>query len=1063
MNQLKEDFPSSLVTKNNAGNLRYRSLDFFMLRLPLLPIDVYFNILSSDRLSYSKQIESISKMIENPIITEAIAVSSESLLQSLPNLQEDSLYNKKKIQTLHGISRYLLRMSTRATPFGLCSGVTNGRFGNEAKVVLPSITDFKKRARPDMEWLLKIVMLIESKREIVKQLYVKANDNIYLHGNTAKLHYHTNYGQNYKDQYNHSIKVTNILKDVLNIAEDSVNFGWLVSKVMKLHPKLKFEETQYYLWELLKGDFLISNLRLPLMSISPFNYLLNQLDQIQGIDDLKEQLYFIQDEIQKFNSLKIGNGEKTYLSITSLMKGITEVETPLQVDLSMEGTSVNLPENIKSDVEKAAELIWRLSPGNNENEFHHLQQYHKEFIKEYGFYREIPLSQLLDEEIGLGPPATYKNPISHRSELSSMSSINTQREAILQKIVFKSIVEKSVEIELTEEILQELEQKIITDKELPPSMELYFSIASPSAKELSNGNYTMVMGANPGSSGAGRTFGRFSDLFDEKFNQMLQSINDMEQDLYPDILFTEVVYTPSHGRKANVVISENIRSYELAINTNSSKSKEFTIPISDIVVGANSCNLYLKSKSQNKEIITTTGHRLSALHGPNVYRFIREVSLNRFKTWSRFNWGALKGAPFLPRLKCGRIIISPAEWNLSKTIMLDFKSEEKWSEKIKLYRKQWSTPRFLYLTKNDKRILLDLENQLHLDILEKDFNKLDSDDYLHLVEPGYNTQEECWISSPEGYYVGEFTFPLIKKDKSHLRNNNIFESNTVDLTKQKKYFPGSKWLYLKIYGMENKLDSFSGKPLLELFKLVQQEDWCSKFYFIKYKDPKSHVRIRIKGNQENLNSEGLKIINKWAKMLQKDGFISHMVLDTYIPELERYGGPKLIELAESIFEKDSLVACEWFKLNENQKNKLDKELFCVLNIINWLECFNLSFEEQLNWINQQVNYKSYLKEFRERKKIFLYFGNSNNNWSSLNSLQEGKAIFELFLQRKNAINKYLKELEHTSIDTDIKKIIKSFIHMSLNRIIGIDIKKEKMMFVLARHTLYNLRFFKLQE
>lgn len=830
MNQLTEN-KNSLVTKNNGGNVRYDVLDFFMLRLPLLPIDVYFDILSLDGLSYSKQVESISRLIKNPIIREAVAISSESLLQSLHVLQDSTKNNKKKIQILHGISRYLLRMSTRPTPFGLCSGVTTGGFKNEGKVVIPSISDFKKRARPDMEWLLKIVMIIESRREIIEQLYVKANDGTYLHGDIVKLHYHTNYGQNYRDQYNHSIKLTSILKDVLNLAKESINFGWLIRKVMEIHPKLRYDEVYDYLWDILKKDFLISNLRIPLVSIDPFKYLLTQIKQIKGIDDIKDQLDFIQDEIETFNSLKIGNGENTYLSLTSFMKDITEVETALQVDLSMEGILVNLPKELKRDVKKAAELIWRLS--REDNTFNHLQQYHKEFVKEYGFYREVPLSQLLDEDIGLGPPATYKNPIGYRSELLTMSSTDVQREAILQKLAFKSILEKNIEVELTEETLQELEQYNITSKEFPPSMELYFSIASPSAKELSNGNYTMVMGANPGSSGAGRTFGRFADLFDHKFKQKLQTINDMEQDLYRDILFTEIVYTPSHGRKANVVISENIRSYELVINTNSSKDRGFTIPLSDIVVGANPHNLYLKSKSHNKEIIATTGHRLSALHGPNVYRFIREISLNRFKTWNRFDWGSLKEAPFLPRIKYERIFISPAEWKLSETILLDFKKEDKWAKRIGLYRKQWNTPRFVYLTKADKRLLLDLENPLHLKILEKDFNKLKSSEYLRLVEPGYNLQKECWISSPNGFYVGEFTFPLINQTKSNLKNNQILKKSTVDLTQQKKYFPGDQWLYIKIYGMGNKLDSFCGKPLLRLFKQAQKEDWCSNFFFYK--------------------------------------------------------------------------------------------------------------------------------------------------------------------------------------------------------------------------------------
>lgn len=108
--------------------------------------------------------QQLIQLSNNPIIREAIEASSPSLLEALPSLNNFQ-YSRKQRQVLKGFVRYLLRMTTRPTPFGLFSGVTYGQFASRAQLNMKNIPFYRKRTRPDMEWLLKIIEQIEKRHE----------------------------------------------------------------------------------------------------------------------------------------------------------------------------------------------------------------------------------------------------------------------------------------------------------------------------------------------------------------------------------------------------------------------------------------------------------------------------------------------------------------------------------------------------------------------------------------------------------------------------------------------------------------------------------------------------------------------------------------------------------------------------------------------------------------------------------------------------------------------------------------------------------------------------------
>ncbi|MNW35954.1 hypothetical protein D3C74_129570 [compost metagenome] len=216
--------------------------------------------------------------------------------------------------------------------------------------------------------------------------------------------------------------------------------------------------------KLVEQEFLISNLRPPLSirnSEFPFEYIKGQLASMTGIDGLKASIQKIYNYIQQYNQTSVGEGEELYTNICSSINEMFPSKDPLQIDMETAITSATLSHEIAEEVAEATEILWRLS-NNVCNP--HLATYRSAFIEKYGVHLQIPLLELLDEDMGLGTPPDYKYPMSKRSW--EIPAANADRDKCLARWVAEAIKQGSIEIELTDEKIRKLE---CAPSELSPS------------------------------------------------------------------------------------------------------------------------------------------------------------------------------------------------------------------------------------------------------------------------------------------------------------------------------------------------------------------------------------------------------------------------------------------------------------------------------------------------------------------------------------------------------------------------------------------------------------------
>jgi lantibiotic biosynthesis protein len=264
-----------------------------------------------------------------------------------------------------------------------------------------------------------------------------------------------------------------------------------------------------------------------------------------------------------------------------------------------------------------------------------------------------------------------------------------------------------------------------------------------------------------------------------------------------------------------------------------------------------------------------------------------------------WNWGTAKNSPFLPAVKYGRVVLSPATWRL-KAEDLTGESPE---SALTRWRERWSVPDRVRLTITDKYLSLDLNSPTHRRLLCE--AALKSTCIVH--EDLSARSGEGWLRGPDGSHEAEIVVPLRAAAQRPERTRRPAPARRHgDAT---HHTPGGEWLSAHLDCSQEAQQEILRHHLApwtgELGETVDQ------WFFIRYTDHVSkrpHLRLRVHGESQALNRDVLTSFHEWCGRLSAMGLIGDVSLHTYRPEVERYGGPAAMTAAEGFFHADSELA-----------------------------------------------------------------------------------------------------------------------------------------------------------
>ncbi|MFJ9846714.1 lantibiotic dehydratase [Kitasatospora sp. NPDC101155] len=1007
----------------SSGNTAplFRCAGTALLRAPLLPRTrlepTWLDFPADDCLSAH-----VGRLGSDPELHAAVALASPSLARLVAELREGRTIEPKRLRkAVLSLTRYQLRMAARPTPFGLFSGVTTAGVSDVpgfAKARLGSA--HRVAARPDMGWLTALLTALETRPDTLAVLRVVVNELAFVRGDRLVLPYvPERHGAEHapgRTVVEVSVRCTPAVRAVLDLAGEPLPYPELERQLLERFPGVPEQRVADLLRPLVEREFLLTDLRPPATATDPLAHVLDRLPA--GPE--REELAAVHRELDR------AHPGTDYSAAIERMRRLHEADRLLQVDLALDA-DVTLPAEVAAEAQRAAEVLWRVSPTRT---VPHLAQYHGEFVERYSTDRLVPLTELLDPDRGLGAPAGYLMPPSEREKPAPTGP--SAEDALRIELAQTAIMTGRGEVVLDDALLTRLSP----DTTLPPpaSLELYARVLAGTAEDLTAGRFRLWLTPGSGADHAGATVGRFSHVLPEAAQRIASACGEAEAG--EDVEAAQLVLRAARSRSANLNQVRRLSDRLIVVGAFADRTDPGTVALDDLAVGADLGGLYLVRLSSGRRIVPLAWNMLNPqAQVGNVGRFLRELRLFGVKPGFAWDWGPMEQAPYTPRVRYGRTVLAPARWRPSAPFFADTAMpQEQWRSEFDRWRQRWGVPDHVLLCVADRSLELNLAAGLHVRLLRQDVAR-----WPEAVLREAPTGEDAygWLSGPQGAHTAEVVFPLLTRrcDTAPDRPRPALAPTRPVRAKP----PGGEWLYAKVYASARRQNELLTSQLPRL--LAELPGGVDRWFFLRYRDPEPHLRLRFHGDPTALNRRLLPKCHDWFADLRRSGLAGRLVLDTYEPEWERYGGQAAMTAAEDAFCADSAAVIAQLSATETGRLTLDPVVMAALNMLDIARL--LHEEEAEEWLLDTYPRSATHDALRDSRTAATRLSEA----SALRALPGGAELLASWQQRAGALVRYREVLRGTA-RTGLEAA--HLVHMHHNRLLGIDPDAEQRARSIAR-------------
>jgi lantibiotic biosynthesis protein len=285
-------------------------LDWGIVRAPLLPVERYPNGLPDAGAG-------ASLLPDEPPVRAALAAGAGHLYSALERTGA-SAPDAPRLQ--RKLLRYLIRMTTRPTPYGLFAGVGMVEWGPSTDIALAP-GPLRTRARPDMGWLMDLVADLERDPAVRRQLGLFANPLALSRGGRVFLCEPAEGSEGNDPRHRVSIRATAAVQRVLARARMPVSHSDLAAELHSVPgaTPAKIDKLIDELWE---QSFLLTDLRPPLTGINPGRYVCNRLSAIPAAQAVQAGLSELLEALERWDTLPLDERLGSWRSLTRHAAGL---------------------------------------------------------------------------------------------------------------------------------------------------------------------------------------------------------------------------------------------------------------------------------------------------------------------------------------------------------------------------------------------------------------------------------------------------------------------------------------------------------------------------------------------------------------------------------------------------------------------------------------------------------------------------------------------------------------------------------------------------------------------
>ncbi|MGB9179218.1 MAG: lantibiotic dehydratase [Pyrinomonadaceae bacterium] len=1064
----------------SESRLEFTPARFFVFRTPLLPFNEFMawgdgfvvqreasessleEWLAESCGALRERLDALTSRTE---AREAIFIACPDLCRFIESWREQP-ETKRGRNTERALVRYFTRMAGRSTPFGLFAGTSVGIIGKKTSLNTEGRAKFRRRTRLDFNYLLNLADVIAQHAPLKKELLYYPNSSLYRAGGRIRYVESMLCGEN-RSYRLVAVEETDYLFATLKRANEGAKFIALAQSLVD--DEVSLEEAEKYIDSLIESQILVPDLSIPVSGCDSLDSLIAQLRRHEETAHFADALARARSCLAGIDRKRLGVEPRHYNAAAQSLEPLplkADLSRLFHVDLIKPAPAATLGVEVLEEIVRGIKILHRVTgrPGVDP-----LARFSDAFTERYG-EMEVPLAEALDEESGIGFGAGLES----SSLITDMEFHSTgetrafddRQEFLLQKL-YHALEHGDEEIVLEQADIEKLEDK--NPLPLPDSFAAIAKIASASQDALADGHFRVLLEGISGPSGA-TLFGRFCHADRKLRNHVLRHVR-AEQALKPDAVFAEIVHVPE-GRAGHIITRPLLREFEIPYLGRSGARPEQQIPISDLNVSVRDGRILLRSARLGREVIP----RLTSAHdfdggGLGIYKFLCLLQYQGVAGELAWTWGALSHAPFLPRVVSGRLVLSPARWHITKEELqeLDCSDRAARFRAIRSWRSRRRIPSLVFLSDNQSNLPVDFRNALSVESFAMLLRGREQATLFEL----FPTPEQTVARAPEGLFLHQLIIPFIKSrtiikraSKSEkVRKKHASAERWQTVNCQRTFPPGSQWLYAKLYTGAATSDIVLRKVVRPMLRAAARRGAIDRWFFVRYGDPDWHLRLRVHGPRNRINSEVLPLLQSSIARSLKSKQVWRFQLDTYEREIERYGGAKGIVLSEKIFHADSEAVLTIIETLERRGAGPDERWQLAVCGIDML-LTDLCFDTSAKAVFMKRARDAFAREYRPGKKLRDQLGERFRKERKIISrlLEQDSNIdgtvrscMKVLRGRSHALAGVVTELKSCEqagwLSVSLEELALSYVHMHVNRLLRSSHREHELVIYdfLARH------------
>jgi len=842
---------------------------------------------------------SLEASLHDESFMEALYLASPVVQEECQKWRRGELTDPRRVARLRGaVARYYARFSSRCTPFGLFAGCAVVAWGPGSGITLAPARH-ARHTRLDMHYLCALAQHLAAHEALRPRLRYRPNSSWYQLGDEIR-YIEQHYAQGQRGHQISSLGASPAVAQVLAACAEGCPYAELLALLAP--DAAEQPEAAAFLDALIEAQVLVSELEPTVTGPEFLEHLRRVLGRLlaeqptPALHAITAKLAEVAAGLRALDAAPV-NAPAAYQAI---MAALAPLGVPLEADKLFQTDAIRgvapeaatLSAAVQADLLDALEVLAVLTPPAPQPR---LAEFTRQFEARYEG-REVPLLEVLDTESGL-PYSDYGkssySPLVHDLDLGAAARpARALQHDEVQQYMYQQLRQAERQgqyaVALDPQELRRFRRPAAAP--LPPSLAVVFRPGAAGQLLLDS----------VGGSSAVNLLGRFAHAA-PGIEQVVRDVTAAEQHHNPGVAFAELCHLPA-SRVGNILRRPAFRALEIPYLAQSGLPAAGQVRVQDLTLRLHQGQLELRSRRTGQRIVPrlSTAHNYAAQALP-VYELLADLQTQGLQARLGFSWQSVSlDARFSPRLTCRQVVLEAASWQLEAPELATLLAAPPAGQAaaVRAFRAQWRLPRFFTLADGDNELLVDADNELLVQVWLDTIRGRPS---IRLKEFLFDPAASPVRDAAGQAYAAQFIALLVRQGPCYAAAPPPAEvPAAAEETVPRDFQLGSEWLYYKLYcgpSMANRVLREAIAPLVaELQGAGLVDDW----FFVRYADPASHLRLRLHLPWVARIGEVVQRVNDYLAPCLAKGYLWKSQTDTYQRELERYG-PHTMALAERLF------------------------------------------------------------------------------------------------------------------------------------------------------------------